>query len=105
MDFDEYQDLAMRTRAENLTTTEYLDNAVLGIAGEAGEIAEVWKKFKFHGKGITETNQKLLDEAGDVLWYLALLASSRWTTIEEIATKNIEKLKDRWPDGFKRGDE
>jgi NTP pyrophosphatase (non-canonical NTP hydrolase) len=105
MTLEEYQEMAMRTVNPRLNQVENLDNAVLGIAGEAGEVAETWKKFKFHGARLDQTNLKLLDEAGDVLWYLALLAHSRGVSLGDIAAGNIEKLSTRWPEGFKEGKE
>ena len=47
-----------------------MDNAVAGLAGEAGEIGDLWKKLKFHNKELSEENrQKLVDELSDVCWY------------------------------------
>lgn len=56
-----------------------MDNAVAGLAGEAGEIGDLWKKLKFHNKELSEENrQKLVDELSDVCWY-AMQARSRLT--------------------------
>lgn len=101
MDFQEYQAAAMRTagRGGSLETT--LANAGLGIAGEAGEVADLIKKVVFHGHPLDGVvRAKLTKEAGDVLWYLALLAETLGVPLERIAELNIEKLRARYPEGF-----
>lgn len=70
----------------------------LGITGEAGEVADLIKKEVGHGH---EPNiDKMRDELGDVLWYLACLADTYGLSLSEIATRNIDKLKARYPEGF-----
>lgn len=70
---------------------------ILGLTGEAGEIANKVKKIWRDGGGvITEEHDKTLaDEFGDVLWYLATSASQLGLDLNEIAKRNIEKLKSR----------
>lgn len=70
----------------------------LGIAGEAGEVADVIKKHLGHGHDL-DTAQ-LTRELGDVLWYVAAIAKTIGVTLEEVARANIEKLQRRYPDGF-----
>ncbi len=70
----------------------------LGLAGEAGEFANKIKKWAWHGS--TLTTEDIADELGDVLWYLADLASAYGLTLDEIATGNIAKLYRRFPHGF-----
>ena len=88
MDFDQYQ----RKASETAIYPE--ENAVqflsLGINGESGEVAEKVKKSVRDGKEL-----ELKKELGDVLWYLSALASELDLSLEEIAEKNIEKIKDR----------
>ena len=93
MNFNEYQKLAMRT-ARELNIVEF----ALGISGEAGEVTDLIKKVEFHGHEMNKI--KLVDELGDVLWYLALLAETIGVELEEVAKVNIDKLKERYPDGF-----
>lgn len=71
-----------------------LVHAILGIATEAGELLELLLDPK------KVTPEKLKDESGDVLWYLALLFRTIDTNFDEVAGKNIEKLKVRFPDKF-----
>lgn len=77
------------------------DNAVTGLAGETGEVADVWKKIKFMGLEYNdETRDKLVKELGDVCWYLMSAATALGVPLEEIINQNIEKLKSRHPHGF-----
>lgn len=70
----------------------------LGIAGEAGEVADVIKKEVFHDH--PEDTEKIKKELGDVLWYVAAVATVYKLDLEDIAVANLEKLKKRYPDGF-----
>lgn len=95
--FDEYSRAALRTAKEQ-TPEERMAEAVLGIAGEAGEIADYYKKHKFQGHELDTA--ALIGEIGDVLWYLNLLASAIDTPLGHVAQENIAKLKARYPEGF-----
>lgn len=103
MTLNEYQRLAQRTSSNEpglfvTVAAKKIDNGVLGMAGEGGECADVWKKHLHQGHPLDR--EKLIKEAGDVLWYVAELAAGLGVTLEEIATRNIEKLRNRYPDGF-----
>lgn len=77
-----------------------MDTACSGIAGESGEIADLWKKIKFHGKPWNEENKdKMISEAGDMFWYLMLLCMALQIDPEDVITKNIDKLVSRYPGG------
>jgi NTP pyrophosphatase (non-canonical NTP hydrolase) len=97
MDFNEYQSLALRT-ASNTADDRLLLNGVMGLCGEAGECIDVVKKHLFQGHALDR--EKLIDEAGDCLWYLAALASGLGLPLGEIAAGNVDKLRKRYPDGF-----
>jgi NTP pyrophosphatase (non-canonical NTP hydrolase) len=70
----------------------------LGLAGEAGEVAELVKKGVFHRHSIDRT--KLEKELGDVLWYASALCTALGLELGEIMQINIEKLKVRYPNGY-----
>ncbi len=93
---NEYQEAAART-ADGDTTRRQLYGA-LGVAGEAGEVADLIKKQHFHGHD--PDPMAVAKELGDVLWYVSVLAGAYGFTLEEIAAINIEKLRARYPDGF-----
>lgn len=98
MTLDEYQRAAMRTWNEQRSLNEQELNAALGIAGEAGEVADLLKKYHFHGHDLDE--QRVVKELGDVLYYVAALAFTLGYDLSEIAQVNITKLKIRYPEGF-----
>lgn len=108
-----YQKLAMRTNDRKATdrvarkVNEYMAgaidgydiggvfNGVLGLTGEAGEFADVVKKWVFHEKEFDELHAK--KELGDVLWYVALICESFNWSLDEIMSLNIDKLMSRYP--------
>lgn len=70
----------------------------LGLAGEAGEVADLVKKGIYHQQGLE--HEKLKKELGDVLWYISALADQLDMTLSEIMQANIEKLQARFPQGY-----
>ena len=98
MTLQEYQELAMRTKAGYENQWEQFLCAVLGLVGESGELAEATKKHLYQGHDMDA--EVLLGEAGDVLWYVALFCDALGVDMSEIAHNNIEKLRTRYPDGF-----
>lgn len=73
----------------------------LGCAGEAGEIADLIKKFRDHG--IPWDFDKLDLEMGDELFYIQAYCQLRGTSLQTIMEKNISKLEKRYPQGFTPG--
>ena len=77
-----------------------MDNAIAGIAGEAGEINDLWKKVCFHSKPWNEENrEKMISEASDMLWYYAKFLQALDISIEDVVEFNIDKLTTRYPGG------
>ncbi len=93
LSFEEYQTAARQTALypKRLQNLEY---PTLGLAGEAGEVANIVKKIQrdFGGKITDDTRAKLKDELGDVLWYISACGDELGLTLSEIAEFNIEKL-------------
>ncbi len=98
MTLDDYQKLAARTLGGERTHEQQLANAALGLAGEAGEAAEIIKKHLFHATPLDTDD--LVKELGDCLWYISAFATLLDLSLDEIARRNIEKLRRRYPDGF-----
>jgi len=96
MNFEEYQTEASQT-AHYPRRMSNLEYPTLGLAGEAGEVANIVKKIqRDHGGVINdETRGKLKDELGDVLWYIAACADELGITLQEIAEYNVNKLAKR----------
>lgn len=95
MELNQYQEAA-------LTTAVYPEETriiypALGMAGEAGEVADKVKKVIRDNEQIFDNDRKtaIAYEVGDVLWYCATMAHDLGYTLEEIAQMNIQKLKSR----------
>ena len=97
MNMNEYQKLAQRT-ANTKLPSDKIENGILGLSGESGECADIVKKCLFQGHELDR--EKLIEELGDVLWYCAELAAGLGVGLEEVAQRNIDKLRRRYPDGF-----
>lgn len=97
MNMNEYQALAKRT-SNTTAKSDKLENALLGLSGEVGELCDHYKKYMYQGHDIDYDH--MIEEAGDVLWYLSELADGLDISLEDIAIRNIEKLAKRYPKGF-----
>ena len=91
----EYQKLAFRTVSDS---GKDLGNVGLGITGEAGEVADIIKKAKYHNHELDK--EHLIKELGDCLWYIALGCELLDVSMDEVMQTNIDKLKARYPQGF-----
>ena len=98
MTINEYQKLAMTTMNKELSERDVLINSVMGLCGESGEVIDLVKKHVSHGHPLNR--EKLIDELGDVAWYLAECAYVLGVPLEDVLARNIEKLKARYPEGF-----
>jgi len=95
---NEYQKAAERTMPSMMDQEGVLTNLSLGVTGEAGELGNMIKKAVFHGHLLD--NDKVLEELGDILWYVATMAQAFDEDLSTVAEGNIAKLKERYPDGF-----
>ncbi len=98
MTFDEYEMAAMRTAGPVASLRDGLTVSALGLCGEAGEFADLWKKISYHDHPMDTT--KLCEELGDILWYVQRACSALDVTMKEVAQANIDKLKIRYPEKF-----
>jgi NTP pyrophosphatase (non-canonical NTP hydrolase) len=105
MNFKEYQEKS-RVTAKYPNADENYIYPTLGLAGEAGEVAEKIKKVirDKGGKIDEETLKAIKKELGDVLWYVAQLATELKIPLEDVATSNLTKLYDRMERGKLSGD-
>ena len=100
----DYQELSRRT-ATYPGAGENLVYPTLGLAGEAGEVAEKVKKLLRDDGGVMSNERRaaLAGELGDVLWYVAQVATEAGLDLEEIAQGNLEKLLSRQQRGVLSG--
>lgn len=71
-----------------------LSYSVIGLCGEAGEVAE-WLKKSVYRNNPAFTDEMLLSELGDVLHYTTRIALQRGWSIKDIMKYNVKKLKER----------
>jgi NTP pyrophosphatase (non-canonical NTP hydrolase) len=103
MDFRDYQRLATRTdqmpaapdNGEAPTGPEIMV-PLLGLAGEAGELLSEYKKYLRDGASYKLFGERIGEELGDLLWYLANVASKLGLDLEKIAEDNLAKCRNRW---------
>jgi NTP pyrophosphatase (non-canonical NTP hydrolase) len=97
MTFEEYQKQALTTVISSSDAFKDSLHWVLGINGEAGEVAEKVKKIIRDKNGVMSKEDKaeLAKEIGDVLWYLAVFAHDLGFPLDDIAAQNLAKLQSR----------
>lgn len=105
MNFEEYQKIVKKTSIypDQGNNVAY---ATLGLAGEAGEVADKVKKLIRDDEGILTPDKKkeMIKELGDVLWYLTACASELGVNLEEVASQNAAKVEDRKARGVLSGE-
>jgi len=84
-------------RLKYLSTMRLL-HASMGLVTESGELMDAMKKHLFYGKELDKTN--LIEECGDLFWYIALLLNTLNVNMETVMQINVDKLKARYPEKF-----
>ncbi len=95
---NDYQQLCLRTTIHSMDEKMTHLAWSLALAGEAGELANRTKKVFIHGHPYDQ--DKVVEELGDILWYIAVYAHDIGVDLQEVAARNIAKLEARYPDGF-----
>jgi NTP pyrophosphatase (non-canonical NTP hydrolase) len=105
MTFEDYQKQALTTVLSTGDDFKDLLHWVLGLNGEAGEVAEKLKKIIRDKQGIVSDDDKheLAKELGDVLWYIAVFANDLGVSLDQIAQQNLDKLASRKDRGMLGG--
>jgi NTP pyrophosphatase (non-canonical NTP hydrolase) len=95
MRINDYQKAAIKTAIYG--SVHRINYPILGLVGEAGELANKYKKVlrDSDGKMSPEQNIALRDELGDVMWYCALLARDLGANLEDVCELNLAKLQAR----------
>lgn len=104
MELSDYQALSRRT-ATYPGAGDNLVYPTLGLAGEAGEVAEKVKKLLRDDAGVLNDERRaaIAAELGDVLWYVAQVATEAGLELDEVAAANLDKLLSRQQRGVLSG--
>jgi NTP pyrophosphatase (non-canonical NTP hydrolase) len=104
MNFEEYQTKSRKTAMYPNLGDNYI-YPVIGLAGESGEVSEKIKKVIRDKDGVIDDEVRIAieKELGDVLWYVAQLASELGLSLDAVAEKNIAKLASRLERGVIQG--
>ena len=85
---NEYQRMAQRTSPED--GHDRMDNGVLGLIGETGEIVDLYKKYRYQSKpGTAAPEERLCEELGDALWYIAELSRGIGKDLKDVAKEDF----------------
>lgn len=91
MNMRQYHKLAMRTSPRD--GHDKIDNGILGLIGEAEEIVDVYKKWVYQSKpGTPLPVERLADELGDVIWYLAEIADGMEKNLADVICADFDRL-------------
>ncbi|MBD2411089.1 nucleotide pyrophosphohydrolase [Nostoc calcicola FACHB-389] len=96
MNFSEYQTQALSTNQIPAVEGTELFIPLLGLVGEVGSLMTEYKKHLRDGDAHKLFKEGIAEELGDMLWYIANLASKFNLNLEEIAEDNLKKCRDRW---------
>jgi NTP pyrophosphatase (non-canonical NTP hydrolase) len=91
--FNAYQATARETAVYPLH--HRFDYPALGLAGEAGEVANKVKKMFRDDLGSDELREPLRKELGDILWYVAALCTEFQLELGDVAQDNLAHLRRR----------
>lgn len=97
MTLNEYQQQALTTALFSGDAVRDLCHWALGVAGEAGEVADKVKKVLRDADAVLSPEDKteIAKELGDVLWYIAVMAQELGVSLEDVGDQNITKLRSR----------
>src|SRR5207249_2419818 len=96
MEFREYQFETNKTDQVPGTEEKSIVVPLLGLAGEAGSLLTEYKKRFRDGCAYRVFDERLAEELGDILWYVANIATKAGLALEDIAQNNLIKTRDRW---------
>ena len=100
MNLSEYQADVKRTMNPEVNSRDIPVMCGLALPGESGEIADHLKKWKFQGHDLDTA--EIVDELGDVLYYVTMLSGWLGYGLDEIMEENVAKREKRYPNGFEK---
>lgn len=96
MDFSAFQRAARETSQLRLGGPQNAIAPMLGLASETGSILNIYKKYLRDGIDLAANREFLREELGDLLWYVAAVATACDLDLEEIAEANLRRTHDRY---------
>ena len=96
MEIREYQQAAHLTEKKVYTDGSDVTVPILGLAGEAGELLNEYKKKLRDGDAHERFTDRVAEELGDILWYVAATATKFGLDLDEVAERNLRKTRARW---------
>lgn len=99
MELDAYQAQAIRTRQTPVDDTQLIVISLLGLAGEAGQLLSEYKKSIRDGPAHRLHRDRVAEELGDLLWYIASVAEQFDLRLSFVAEHNLLKIDERWGAG------
>lgn len=98
MDINEYQAKAAETLQFDRSSNEAVSISLLGLSGEVGELSTEYKKKIRDGDSYKIFREKIVEEMGDIMWYLSSIATHEGIEFSEILHNNVKKINERWND-------
>ena len=96
LNINDYQKFAAKGIRKESEGKNLIVGFALGLGGESGEVLDDIKKREYHGRNISI--EHTAEELGDVMWYVANIATQLGFSLEDILINNICKLRDRYPE-------
>ena len=96
LNINDYQKFAAKGIRKESDGKNLIVGFALGLGGESGEVLDDIKKREYHGRNISI--EHTAEELGDVMWYVANIATQLGFSLEDILINNICKLRDRYPE-------
>lgn len=100
MDFNDYQNRAIKTRQKPAEDVPPVIISLLGLAGEAGQLLSEYKKFVRDGSSHELHHDRVTEELGDLLWYVANVADCFGVMLDDVASTNLRKTDARFGSGM-----
>lgn len=102
MDLSHYQKEASKTDQVKGDSREAILVPLLGLAGEVGTLLSEYKKFLRDGPSHSRFHNEVAEDLGDLLWYVANVATKFGLDLSSVAEANLQKTQNRWPSDARR---
>lgn len=102
MNIKEYRGGVSRTLAVLKTHDDDINHMLRGMITEIGELTDIYKKHDAYGTPLDKVN--ISEEIGDIMWYIMGFCIINNFSLSQILDRNIEKLKERYPEKFTQTD-